>query len=201
MLEFEPHDKRNKRTGADLRNMENFPFLDDSAYWNEPDFLLGLLVSFLGNKLGSEFGITLMVRGSVITGTLVSERAYMQRMSELLKGIVRSSVTTPSPEDLALMEEVFGLDDMLEDDYDDVIEGEPEEAPPPNDMPAPIRHLHIRDPFILYPGSAMTFSESPMPIMRVRMAMVDGWLPGRVHVIDPMDDDFSPPFPNNRFKQ
>ncbi len=186
--------------------MENFPFLDDSSYWNEPDFLLGLLVSFLGNKLGSEFGMTLMVRGAIITGTLVSERTYMLRMSDMLKGIVRTSVANPSEEDLTLLDQVFELGDMLEDDYaegDDLNDAEEdaEEDVPPQDLPSPIRHLHIRDPFILYPGSAMTFTESPLPIMRVRLAMVDGWLPGRVNVIDSMDDDFSPPFPNNRFKQ
>jgi hypothetical protein len=183
--------------------MEHFPFSDDSSYWNEPDFLLGLLVSFLGNKLGTEFGITLMVRGAVITGTLVSERAYMLRMSDLLKTIMRGTVTHPSNEDLELLDEVFGLDDMLEDDYPPIDEALDDEVDDemPEDVPPPIRHLHIRDPYILYPGAAMTFTESPMPIMRVRLATVDGWLPGRVNVIDSMDDDFSPPFPNNRFKQ
>jgi hypothetical protein len=185
--------------------MEHFPFSDDSSYWNEPDFLLGLLVSFLGNKLNTEFGITLMVRGAVITGTLVSERAYMLRMSEMLKTMLRGVVPNPSAEDLELLDEVLGLEDMLEDDYtapdDDFDEDDEDDDEMPADMSPPIRHLHIRDPYILYPGSAMTFTESPMPVMRIRLAMVDGWLPGRVNVVDSMDDDFTPPFPNNRFKQ
>jgi hypothetical protein len=185
--------------------MEHFLNFDESTYWNEPDFLLGLLVSFLGNKLGTEFGITLMVRGAVITGTLVSERAYMLRMSELLGTLVRSAITNPTPDDLRVMEEAFGLDDLLEEDYpEDELDGEDtsgEHAPEGGDLPPPIRHLHLRDPYILYPGSAMTFTESPLPVMRLRLATVDGWLPGRVNVIDPMDDDFSPPFPGNRLKQ
>lgn len=185
--------------------MEHFPFSDDSSYWNEPDFLLGLLVSFLGNKLSTEFGITLMVRGAVITGTLVSERAYLLRMSDLLKTMLSGAVTNPSAEDLQMLEDVLGLEDMLEDDYAPSTEnGEFEEShgdDAPADMQPPIRHLHIRDPYILYPGAAMTFTESPMPVMRIRLATVDGWLPGRVNVIDSIDDDFNPPFPNNRFKQ
>jgi hypothetical protein len=187
--------------------MEQFPFNNASGFWNEPDYLLGLLVSFLGNKVGAEFGITLMVHGSVITGTLVSERVYMERLSDLMQTLMRSAVTNPTPEDIALMEEVFAFEELLEDDYldrdelDDDAPDEDEDEDLLDEMPPPIRHLHIRDPYILYPGSAMTFSESPMPIMRVRLAAVDGWLPGRVNVIDPMDDDFNPPFPNHRFKQ
>lgn len=178
--------------------MDNFFGMDDEQFWHEPDFLLGLLVSFMANKLDSEFGITLMVGGSVVTGTLVSERAYLQRMNDLFQTIVRSSMTNPSEDDLNLLEDAFGFEDMTEDTYPDDLEDDVEIEDAPY---SPIRHLHLRDPYILYPGSAMTFGESPMPLLRIRLTAVDGWLPGRVNVIDGDGDDFTPPFAGNRFKQ
>ncbi|MCC6616628.1 MAG: hypothetical protein IT320_24355 [Anaerolineae bacterium] len=188
--------------------MDDFLGLDDAQYWNEPDFLLGLLVSFLANKLNAEFGITLMVRGTVMTGTLVGERAYLGRMNELFKTIARSSLMDPSDEDLNALEEAFGFEDMAEDIYprDEVNEDEDEDVEADknasDDMSfPPIRYLHLRDPYILYPGAAMSFTESPLPILRLRLTEVDGWLPGRVNVIDRMDGDFEPPFRSDRFTQ
>ncbi|MCL4248156.1 MAG: hypothetical protein KJ065_08420 [Anaerolineae bacterium] len=177
--------------------MDDFFGLDDAQYWNEPDFLLGLLVSFLANKLNAEFGITLMVRGTVMTGTLVSEHAYLGRMNELFKTIARSSLIDPSDEDLGALEEAFGFEDMAEDVYtrDEDDESDEEMAFPP------IRYLHLRDPYILYPGAAMSFTESPLPILRLRLTEVDGWLPGRVNVIDRTGGDFEPPFHGDRFTQ
>ncbi|MBE0688548.1 MAG: hypothetical protein IH587_00320 [Anaerolineae bacterium] len=177
--------------------MDDIFGLDDAQYWNEPDFLLGLLVSFLANKLNAEFGITLMVRGTVMTGTLVSERAYLGRMNDLFKTIARSSLMDPSEEDLNSLEEAFGFDDMAEDIYP---ENQDENADDDLDFP-PIRYLHLRDPYILFPGAAMSFTESPLPILRLRLTEVDGWLPGRVNVIDRTDSDFEPPFHGDRFTQ
>jgi len=177
--------------------VEDILSLDDAQYWNEPDFLLGLLVSFLANKLNAEFGITLVVRGTVMTGTLVGERAYLGRMNDLFKTIARSSLIDPSDEDLSALEEAFGFEDMAEDIYP---RDEDEDADDDLAFP-PIRYLHLRDPYILYPGAAMSFTESPLPILRLRLTEVDGWLPGRVNVIDRMDGDFEPPFRGDRFTQ
>jgi hypothetical protein len=173
--------------------------MGDEEYWQEPDFLLALLVSFLANKLDAEFGVTLILRGTVLTGTLVSERAYLSRMNDLFQGLVRGSLASPNPEELRLIDEAFGFDDMTEDVYLD--DDQPENAPEDLSFP-PIRYLHLRDPYILYPGAAMSFTESPLPILRIRLTEIDGWLPGRVNVVDHGDgDDFSPPFPGKRFTQ
>jgi hypothetical protein len=180
--------------------MNNFFTEDDGQFWQEPDYLLALLVSFMANKLNTEFGITLMVNGAVITGTLISERSYLERINTLFQSVVRAGIPNPTDEDIQLIEESFGFEDMLEDFYPDE---ENEEDDEETDLSAsPIRHLHLRDPFILYPGSAMSFGESPLPLLRLRLASVNGWLPGRVNVIDSDEGpDFSPPFAGNRFKQ
>jgi hypothetical protein len=178
--------------------MDDFFNAGESQYWQEPDFLLALLVSFIANKLNAEFGITLIVRGTVLTGTLVSERAYLSRMNEMFQSLVRGSMVNPDPQELELLEDAFNFDDMVEDVYLDDIEDEDEDGA----IFPPIRYVHIRDPFILYPGAAMSFSESPMPVMRLRLTEVDGWLPGRVNVLGQSDEDgFNPPHPSKRFTQ
>jgi hypothetical protein len=179
--------------------MDNFFGLDDSQYWHEPDFLLGLLVSLMGNKLNSEFGITLMLKGMVITGTLVSEREYLHQLNDMFQKIMRTAMVKPSEDDLKVLEDAFNFDDMTEDMYPSDT-GEDEDDDEDDAGLQPIRHLHLREPFILTPGAAMTFSESPLPIVRLRLTAVDGWLPGRITVVDPMtgdddDDDFAAPFP------
>jgi hypothetical protein len=182
--------------------MDKFFPPDDSQFWLEPDYLLSLLVSFTANKLNAEFGITLMVGGTMMTGTLVSERAYLQRLNELFQSIVRNAMPNPSAEDLAMMEDTFGFEDMAEDYYYDPDADEDEEDDfDEDDSFPPIRHLHLRDPYVLYPGSAMSFGESPLPVIRLRLTAVSGWMPGRVNVTDGLDDDFQPPFPGNRIKQ
>ncbi|MDX2139855.1 MAG: hypothetical protein SF123_17350 [Chloroflexota bacterium] len=183
--------------------MDKFFPADDSQFWLEPDYLLSLLVSFTANKLNAEFGITLMVGGTIMTGTLVSERAYLQRLNELFQTIVKNSLTNPTADDMAILEDTFGFEDMAEDYYfestDDAKEDE-DDFDEDSAFP-PIRHLHLRDPYVLYPGSAMSFGESPLPVIRLRLTAVNGWMPGRVNVVDGMDDDFEPPFPGNRIKQ
>ena len=55
---------------------------------------------------------------------------------------------------------------------------------------SPIRHLHLKDPVIIYPGSTLSFVDSALPILRIRLAAVDGWMLGRISVIS--DDDELP---------
>ena len=42
----------------------------------------------------------------------------------------------------------------------------------------PIIHLHLKDPVIISPQPAITFSDGVFPIMRIRLAKVDGWMMG-----------------------
>lgn len=163
--------------------MTNLPDFDLSAYWQEPDFLLTDLVSLMANRVDSQMGVTLMVKGAILTGTLVGEREYLKRINEMFKRMARESITKPSKEDLASIDEAFGFEDLVEDDYPES-EEEAEEAP---EAP-PIRHLHLKDPVIIYPGSTLSFMESELPVLRIRLAAVDGWMLGRISVISSDED-------------
>lgn len=170
--------------------MDNlFPELDD--FWREPDFLLRDMVSFMANKMNSNLGITLMVRGSVLTGTLVGEREYLTGVNGLFKQMARDTLSKPTKEDLESIDEAFNYDSMTEDlypededldDEDDAFEAQP------------VRYLHLRDPSIIYPGATISFQESPLPIMRIRLTEVEGWMLGRIVVMSNDDvDNHAPP--------
>lgn len=167
----------------------DIPDYMDSGYWAEPDFLLADLVSLMANKMGAQLGMTLMIKGSVLTGTLVGEREYLDTINRLFKSLARDSMVKPSKDDLAAIEETFQFDLLTEDRYpdedeeaddDEIVEDEPFETPP-------IRYLHLKDPMIVYPGSTISFTDSALPILRLRLSMVDGWLPGRITIMS--DDD------------
>jgi hypothetical protein len=123
-------------------------------------------------------GVTLMVKGAILTGTLVGEREYLKRINEMFKRMARESMAKPSKEDLASIDEAFGFEDLVEDDY-------PEGEDSADEVPdaSPIRHLHLKDPVIIYPGSTLSFMESELPVLRIRLAAVDGWMLGRISVI------------------
>jgi hypothetical protein len=76
--------------------MTDFPDFDLSAFWQEPDFLLSDLVSLMANKADSQMGITLMVKGAILTGTLVGERDYLRRVNDMFKRMARVSLAKPS---------------------------------------------------------------------------------------------------------
>lgn len=177
------------RARADT-GMTDFPDFDLSAFWQEPDFLLSDLVSLMANRADSQMGITLMVKGAILTGTLVGERDYLRRVNETFKRMAREALAKPSKQDLADIEESFGFDEMVEDNYP------PEDAPPDEETPlpevAPIRHLHLKDPVIIYPGSTLSFMDSALPILRIRLAAIDGWMLGRINLISEDDEDDLP---------
>lgn len=181
----------------------NFSNFDFSAYWQEPDFLLADLVSLLANKADSQLGVTLMVKGAILTGTLVGERDYLKRINGMFKQMARDSLVKPSQDDLDSIEDAFSFDELIEDEYpdaedeDDVADDTDHAGKPAgertDDMnltePSPIRHLHLKDPVIIYPGSTLSFADSALPILRIRLATIDGWMLGRVSVIDNLDDE------------
>jgi hypothetical protein len=159
-----------------------FPNFDLSAYWQEPDFLLADLVSFLANKLETELGMTLMSRGAILSGTLVSEREYLATLNTMFKTLARDAVTKAPPQDADSLEDVFGFDDLAEDQYSEDAGDEAEF------QASPIRHLHLKDPVLIYPGSTISFTESALPIIRLRLTSIDGWMLGRVQVTHDNDD-------------
>jgi hypothetical protein len=177
--------------------MENiFPELDD--YWREPDFLLRDVVSFLANKMNSNLGVTLMVRGAIMTGTLVGEREYLSGVNDLFKRMARETIAKPSKEELESIDEAFNYDEMTEDLYpgDETLSDGDEAF-----EPQPVRYLHLRDPVIVHPNATMSFHESPLPIMRIRLTEVEGWMLGRIMVMSHNDMDEDAPLPRGGFIQ
>lgn len=186
------------------------PDLDPGAFWQEPDFLLSELVSFLANKMDAEVGITLLIHGTVFTGTLVSEREYLEAIAETLKDMTRNLFERPSKDELLAIDEVFNPDAMIEDTYpSDEVESENTPEVPPSfdeDGPPSIRYVHLREPVIIYPGATLGFGESSLPIMRVRLTEISGWMMGRIMMMTPSqdsdeEDDPRRNYPRRRFIQ
>ena len=174
----------------------DFSDFDLSAYWQEPDFLLAELVSLLANRADLQLGITLLVKGAILTGTLVGERDYLNRVNTMFKQMARESLVKPTKDDLASIDDAFGFDELVEDNYTDEPDAEDAQAEAPAEAdkpewvePSPIRHLHLKDPVLIYPGATLSFTESALPILRIRLAAIDGWMLGRISVIaDDVDD-------------
>lgn len=175
----------------------SFADMSGEGYWQEPDFLLSNLVSLMANKLESQLGITLLVKGMMLTGTLVGEREYLSTVNELFKEIAQDAIGTPTKEDMQLLEESFTFDELTDDIYpEDYDEDDAASAVEDFDITM-IRHLHLKDPVIISPQGMLSLTESPLPIMRIRLTQVDGWLVGRMALIDDADDDRDFRLPDN----
>ncbi|MBN8638935.1 MAG: hypothetical protein J0M07_26710, partial [Anaerolineae bacterium] len=70
-------------------------------------------------------------------------------------------------------------EDAESDDEDD------ENFPP---APPLLQHLHLKDPVWIYPNTTVRFGQSQLPVIRLRLASIDGWMFGRIN-ISPFDDD------------
>ncbi len=166
--------------------MDDRPVLP-SDHWQEPDFLLADIVSFMANKLEVGLGITLMCRGAVYTGTLVGEREFLRQANDLLKTLVRDSLPGASRAELKEVDSAFIYDRLFEDQYVDP--NAPDDEAADAYHPQPIRFLHLQDPVIIYPGSTISFTESALPIMRIRLTEIDGWMMGRITIFAPEHRD------------
>lgn len=151
--------------------------------WMEPDFVLSYLVSALVNLAGAPLGMTLLVKGTILTGTLVSEREYLTILSEMLQSQIRRTLTGLSEEERGIAESAFDLTDLIEDFYPDMGDDENDGEDDDEDLDSmigvnPIFHLHLKDPVIISPQPAITFSDGVFPVMRIRIANIDGWMMG-----------------------
>jgi hypothetical protein len=173
------------------------PEFDPAAFWQEPDFLLTELVSLFANALDAELGVTLMVGGAVISGTLIGERAYLKAVNAMVKRLSRELLDKPSADDLDAITGVFDPDRMVEDLLP-ALTGEDEHGPEiETDLltqPPPLRYLHLRDPILVQPGTVLSFADSELPIMRLRLTQVEGWIVGHANVLsnESLNDVFPP---------
>ncbi len=189
----------------------------DSDFWQEPDFLLADLVSGFVNKGGMELGITLFVNGLVLTGTLTSEQEYLRAISGMFAAQAKKSLVNPSKQEIENTEEVFDFTGLAEDvdlnelygNENGALGSEPtadkpeavvpeavdaEDADDERTVPS-IRYLHLKDPVIIQPQPAVSFTHTQVSILRVKLTTIDGWMVGKVTVDDDLSD-FPPPPPN-----
>ncbi len=175
------------------------PFFPDTGFWQEPDFLLSELISMLVNHAGIQFGITLMVKGTVVSGVLISEREYLAELSKYFqdqaKDAIKGAMSTATKAEVRKMlreaEEAWDFTYLTEDTYPEP--DTPNEKKPktnqnhdeddlddfsPPDFPA-IRHLHLKDVEIVFPSPGLEFMQARVSTWRVRLASIDGWLVGR----------------------
>ena len=103
-----------------MLNGFDMPVPSDDTSWMEPDFILSYLVSSLVNMAGAPLGITLLVKGTILTGTLVSEREYLTVLSEMLQTQIRRSLSGLSDEERKIAESAFDLTELVEDFYPDL---------------------------------------------------------------------------------
>lgn len=174
------------------------PPYDAAGFWQEPDFVLTHIVSLMANALDVGLGITLMVNGTVITGTLVGEHEYLSHLNDTFKKLARDQFSGLPDDVVKAVQETLFFDELTED--------EPEAPPSPSedvseelteetiedavkaafevtdDPPPAIRHLHLKDPVIVYPNATLSFGESQLPYMRIRLTTVGGWMLGRINV-------------------
>lgn len=186
-------------------------FGSDSEFWQEPDFLLADLVSGFVNKGGMELGITLFVKGLVLTGTLTSEQDYLKAISAMFAAQAKKSLVNPSKQEIKNTEEVFDFTGLAEDvDVNELYgneDGQVEPVKPPARTEAEIeededertmpniRYLHLKDPVIIQPQPAVSFTHTQVSILRVKLTTIDGWMVGKVTIDDDITD-FPPPPPN-----
>jgi hypothetical protein len=157
------------------------PESSETYSWMEPDFVLSYLVSALVNLAGAPLGMTLLVKGTILTGTLVSEREYLTILSDMLQSQIRRTLTGLSEEEREIAESAFDLTDLIEDFYPNMgDEGDDDEEDDLDSMIGvnPIYHLHLKDPIIISPQPSITFSDGVFPVMRIRIANIDGWMMG-----------------------
>jgi hypothetical protein len=176
----------------DFNDLE--PGFDESAYWIEPDFMLSDLVSVMVNKAGMELGITLIIKGSVLTGTLISERAYLKIMTDTFITQATKSMPAPTQEDLDAIQEMFDFTGFTEDFYP----GEDYDPEDTEGLDLPhIRHLHLKEATIVSPEPSITFTHGDTSVMRVRLIAVDSWTLGRTMLMSGEEvedtDDTMPP--------
>lgn len=177
--------------------MTDNPEFDPVAFWQEPDILLTELVSLFANSLDAELGVTLMVGGAVISGTLIGERAYLKAVNGMVRRLTRELLEKPSAEELDAVAGVFDPDRLTEDLLPAVLQENGASADIETDLlnqTPPLRYLHLRDPILVQPGSMLSFADSELPIMRVRLTHVEGWIVGHANVIpqQELDDAFPP---------
>jgi hypothetical protein len=181
-----------------------FPMGGGENFWDEPDFVLTYIVTALVNGMGVEVGVTFMVRGVLVSGTMISEDSYLELLTQQLQNQI-SLDDTDAPEDakealkavldLRSLKE-FSPEDYLPDvapeDFDDDDRLFAVEDVDMGEGPPLLQHVHIKDPLIIASDQSIGFGEGEDVLYRLRLTSIDGWMVGRL--MPNMPDDFPPDF-------
>ena len=160
----------------------NFLDIDETTLWLEPDTVLANVITAMVNMMGMPIGITLFIKGTVISGTLVSEKEYLEKLTEVFQSAAKQSINPNNKEEAEIIEEIFdftklGDNNLLFGDEDEEADDEDVDSAV-EDIPVYIRYLHIRDFSILTPNPPLSFGASSFPILRIRLTAIDGWMLG-----------------------
>jgi len=150
--------------------------LEDTTFWQEPDFLLNDLVTLLVHRANVELDVTLFLKGMVLTGTLVAESVYLSEMTTVFMNKAKSAMPDLTDDDLQKLSQAMDFKNLASEDVvgDELIDT----------GVVPLRYIHVKNPQVISAARAMTFANSEIPILRLRLNMVDGWLLGRATQID-----------------
>ena len=88
--------------------------LGNSNLWDEPDMVLSYIVTMLVSTMGVEVDVTLMTRGAVISGTLISEGVYLQKLTDTLMEKVQFTNQDVPEEAREALKLVLDVRDMSE---------------------------------------------------------------------------------------
>ena len=154
--------------------MDDFEF-SEAGFWLEPDFVLTNLVATMVNMSEMPIGVTLFIKGMVLSGALVSERQYLASLSDVFKSLARSTLEVPDEAIMQEIENALDFNDLAEG----TIYGDDEEDDDFLPFVSQIRYLHLTDIVVISPQPSIAFQQSILPILRIRLSAIDGWLLGQ----------------------
>jgi hypothetical protein len=127
-------------------------FDSSNNYWDEPDFILTYIVTALVNGMGIEVGVTVTVRGLVMSGTLVSEQAYLDNLTTMLQTQIDFGDPDAPPEAREALNNILDLRMMTEFDPEGIFKPLTDQLDTPpddslDDVSAPLGQPSGDDPF------------------------------------------------------
>jgi len=135
--------------------------MNTSKNWQEPDGILQSLVTLV-NEGRISLTITLIVNGTIVSGSVISGQEYTEAMKDIF---------------------ALGVPDAPEDSASRVLEAIAEKLSPQLSSSAGTAHdtqltafIHLKDMRRL--GDNLKFTDAEFPVWRVRLSAIDGWMIG-----------------------
>jgi hypothetical protein len=138
----------------------------------EPDSMLSAFVG-MANHIGLEFGVTLHVSGTIVSGTLISFGTYLKSVAESVRMMNAPQGGRAGPESFAAAFDrlsdqhqagIAEINSEASGDEDDLPSGQPWDP-----------YVHLRDAVVWAPGVEPTL---PRTLWRGRLSHVSAWSVG-----------------------